>query len=218
MKSKRLRSGLTFLLAGMTLSLVMAGPGAFPARAHNVSVFAWVEGDTVHVESKFSGGRKPKGATIDVYDAAGDLLLQGTTDDNGLYSFRVPRKTEMRIVLNAGMGHRAEWTVPLAELESVQETEAAAPPAETMAASADPPVTPRTAPAEPRAVALTQGELQRAVELALDKKLKPLLTQAVESQLSGPSFKDVMGGIGYIFGLVGVGTYFHARRIRRNGE
>jgi hypothetical protein len=25
------------------------------ALAHNVTVFAWVEGDTVHVESKFSG-------------------------------------------------------------------------------------------------------------------------------------------------------------------
>jgi hypothetical protein len=28
------------------------------AHAHRVSVFAWVEGDTVFVQSKFSGGRK----------------------------------------------------------------------------------------------------------------------------------------------------------------
>ena len=34
------------------------------ALAHNVTVFAWVEGDTVHVESKFSGGRRPVAALV----------------------------------------------------------------------------------------------------------------------------------------------------------
>ena len=43
------------------------------ARAHGVSVFAWVEGDTVYVESKFSGGRRAKNATVLVYDKEGNL-------------------------------------------------------------------------------------------------------------------------------------------------
>ena len=30
------------------------------ASAHRVNVFAWVDGDTIHVESKFSGGKKVK--------------------------------------------------------------------------------------------------------------------------------------------------------------
>ena len=38
------------------------------AFAHKVTIFAWVEGDTVHTESKFSGGRVAKQAPIEVYD------------------------------------------------------------------------------------------------------------------------------------------------------
>ncbi|HHP7234106.1 MAG TPA: hypothetical protein ACFCUC_05700 [Desulfobacterales bacterium] len=218
MNSIRVRTGLRCLFIVLALSWSLAGPGIYPVRAHNVTVFAWVEGDTVHVESKFAGGRKPQNAPIEVYDIAGNLLLEGTTDENGMFSFAVPRKTEMRIVLKAGMGHRAEWTIPLAELEGVQGTAAAAVPAETKAASADPPDDTRTAPAVPRPLALTQAELQQALEQALENKLKPLLKQAAESKTSGPSIHEIIGGIGYIFGLVGVGAYFHARRNRRPGQ
>lgn len=218
MNSSRLRSGLIGWLIVLALSWTFAGPGIYPARAHNVTVFAWVEGDTVHVESKFAGGRKPQNAPIEVYDSAGKLLLEGTTDENGTFSFAVPRKTEMRVVLKAGMGHQAEWTIPLAELAGVQGTAASTAPAETTAASATPPNDSQTAPAATRPVALTQAELQQALEQALDKKLKPLLKLAAESKSSGPSIHEIIGGIGYIFGLVGVGAYFHARRNRRSGQ
>jgi nickel transport protein len=122
-------------------------------------------------------------------------------------------------VLKAGMGHQAEWTIPLAELEGVQETAAASTaPAETTTAPAAPPKDSQTAPAATRPAALTQAELQQAMEQALDKKLKPLLKLAAESKTSGPSIHEIIGGIGYIFGLVGVGAYFHARRNRRPGQ
>ena len=217
MNSIRVRSALIGSFIALAFIWTLAGPGICPARAHNVTVFAWVEGDTVHVESKFAGGRKPQNAPIEVYDTAGNLLLEGTTDENGTFSFTVPHKTEMRIVLKAGMGHQAEWTIPLAELEGVQETAASAAPAETTAASAAAPNESQTAPAATRPVALTQAELQQALEQALDNKLKPLLKLAAESKNSGPSIHEIIGGIGYIFGLVGVGAYFHARRNRRPG-
>lgn len=85
--------------------------------AHGVSVFAWVEGDTVYVESKFSGGKKVKAGKIIVTDLQGTELLKGTTNENGEFSFKVPKKTDLKIVLLAGMAHRAEWTVPLAEIQ-----------------------------------------------------------------------------------------------------
>ena len=217
MNSSRLRSGLKCLFIVLALSWSLAGPGISPVRAHNVTVFAWVEGDTVHVESKFAGGRKPQNAPIEVYDTAGNLLLEGTTDENGTFSFAVPHKTEMRVVLKAGMGHQAEWTIPLAEQQGVQGTAASTAPAETKPASAAAPNESQIAPAANRPVALTQAELQQALEQALDNKLKPLLKQAAESKTSGPSINEIIGGIGYIFGLVGVGAYFHARRNRRPG-
>jgi hypothetical protein len=88
-----------------------------PVDAHRVNLFAWVEGDTVYVESKFSGGKKVKAGKIIVTDPQGTELVKGTTDENGEFSFKVPKKTELKIVLLAGAAHRAEWTISAAELE-----------------------------------------------------------------------------------------------------
>ena len=85
--------------------------------AHGVYLFAWVEGDTVYVESKFSGGKKVKAGKIIVSDPQGTELLKGTTNENGEFSFKVPKKTDLKIVLLAGAAHRAEWTIPLAEIQ-----------------------------------------------------------------------------------------------------
>ena len=47
----------------------------------------------------------------------GTELLSGTTDQNGEFSFKVPQKAELKIVLEAGAGHRAEWTIAADEIE-----------------------------------------------------------------------------------------------------
>ena len=87
------------------------------ADAHRVVVFAWVEGDTVYVESKFSGGKRVNAGKITVTDPQGKALLTGTTDENGKFSFKIPAKSDLKIVLLAGEGHRGEWTVTADELE-----------------------------------------------------------------------------------------------------
>src|SRR5210317_1707643 len=87
------------------------------SHAHRVNLFAWVEGDTVYVESKFSSSRRVNKGKIIVTDPEGTQLLTGTTNENGEFSFKVPKKTELKIVLMAGTGHRAEWTIPANEIE-----------------------------------------------------------------------------------------------------
>jgi nickel transport protein len=188
------------------------------ALAHNVTVFAWVEGDTVHVESKFSGGRRPVAAPVEVYDARGNLLLKGVTDEKGEFSFKVPEKTEMKVVLLAGMGHKGEWIIPFSDLEAVSAgTTAQA--AETNSQSSK-----QTDPNQVKSAISTVGgnpvpagyvtaaEIRNAVEGALDTKLKPVMKLLVETRQSGPSVTDILGGIGYIFGLIGVAAYFSAKR------
>ena len=105
------------VVAVAAITWVLLLLNAVDVRGHNVTVFAWVEGSTVTVESKFSGGRRPKNAPIEVYDSAGNLLLKGTTDDQGTFSFTIPQKTPMTIVLLAGMGHRAEWIITEEDLQ-----------------------------------------------------------------------------------------------------
>ena len=43
-------------------------------------------------------------------------------------------------------------------------------------------------------------------------KLKPVIKMLRESTNRGPTISEILGGIGYIFGLMGVGAYFHYRR------
>lgn len=99
-------------LVGCLLSLRVES-----VNAHGVSLFAWVEKDTVHVESKFSGGKKVKAGKIIVTDLQGSELVKGTTNEEGEFSFRVTKKTDLKIVLLAGTAHRAEWTISAAEFE-----------------------------------------------------------------------------------------------------
>jgi nickel transport protein len=175
---------------------------AAPAAAHKVMVFAWVEGDTVHTESKFSGGRFAKQARIEVYDSSGKLLLDGRTDDEGRFAFKVPKKDALRIVLVAGTGHRNEWLLPAEEIVGLDP----APVREPTRPEASPP-SERVPPMD----ALSSAEMQRMIEASLDKKLQPVLRQ-LHRQEERTRLADIIGGVGYILGLVGLGAYFHFRR------
>lgn len=202
------------ILFWFAMTLLLPAQNTF---AHRVNVFAWVEGDTVFVEGKFAAGRKVSGGKIIVTDSKGVELLTGKTNDQGEFSFKIPQKTELKIILEAGMGHRAEWTIPVSEMEAVS-------------AAADVPSTkPPTAREkaahedqrsdEPSAVSLpvaptgpSPAEIEAAVAKVLDQKLKPLYKMMAESNQKGPTIQDIFGGIGYIIGLVGIAAYFRYRR------
>jgi len=188
------------------------------AMAHNVTVFAWVDGDTVHVESKFSGGRKPVEAPVEVYDTRGNLLLKGVTDAKGQFSFKVPKKEEMKVVLLAGMGHKGEWTITLSDVEGIgieaasQTTVPDPKPVATPAPDQEVKVSPDASSMTVPAGYVSAVEIEKIVAETLDKKMQPIMKMLVESRQSGPTVSDILGGIGYIFGLIGVAAYFSAKR------
>ena len=193
---------LVFLFFLVPLFLVVGS-----ASAHKVMIFAWVEGDTVYTESKFSGGKRVNKGDVMVYDLKGNRLLKGKTNEQGGFSFKIPEKTAIKIVLLAGMGHRAEWTVPLEEIQGIaSETSEITTNQSTIAKEPD---------KQTQSVSVTNlspDDIQLAFEKALDKKLKPVMKKFAESREHDPTIKDILGGIGYILGLVGVASYFHYRR------
>lgn len=207
----------TYTMVMVVLLLIVFFGGLDRAWAHRVNVFAWVEGDTVHVQSKFSGGRKVKDGKIDVLDPQGIALLSGLTNDQGEFSFVVPQQTDLRILLSAGQGHQGEWTLRAAELGAGPSKNAL-----QTGAEKDMPSEPKgqglqTVPDAPIAVqdnALTSKELEAALETVLDRKLKPIAGMLADIRQSGPTVKDIFAGIGYILGLVGVGAYVHSRKKR----
>jgi len=167
-----------------------------PALAHKVTIFAWVEGDSVFIESKFVGGRKATGAQVLVFDREGNQLLEGKTNNKGEFSFKIPKLTDLRIVLNAGMGHKAEWRIPESEIKEaggISEKKKAGAYSQSIDA------------------ALSKQEIKELIDESLDRKLRPVVRMITESQSKGPSVTEILGGVGYIFGLMGVALYFRNR-------
>ncbi len=198
--------------AALIISLYMMGA---VAHAHRVNVFAWVEGDTVTVESKFSGGRKVNEGRVTVLDPQGSQLLTGTTDEQGHFSFKVPAQTDLRIVLVAGSGHRGEWTIPVEEIIAARPAEPEKNPAPPDSDQTPAEPVPAAGPAAPPSISGPQWHpeaLEAVIESALDKKLKPIVRMLAESRQTGPTMRDIFGGIGYILGLVGIAAYVHSRK------
>ena len=108
----------------VSISLCMMFAAVPCAFAHKVLLSAYVEGDQVIVEGGFSDGTMCANAGVEVFAPSGEKLLEGTTDENGEFAFTPPQKTDLTLVLDAGMGHRGEYTVPADELPDAAGSEA----------------------------------------------------------------------------------------------
>ncbi|MDA3895324.1 MAG: hypothetical protein PF482_04135 [Desulfobacteraceae bacterium] len=197
------------------------------AFAHRVVVFAWIEGDTVFTESTFPDGRKIADGQVNVFDMDHNLLLQGKTDTNGEFSFKIPKKTALNIVLEAGMGHQGQWELSEDEINSAMGADNHENRAENSDTQTDMTKTTENKPSGPlvlkddlktdeKTVLLNEKKLdliiEKAIEKALDKKLQPINRMLAHMQNKGPSVNDIFGGIGYILGLMGIAAYFLSRK------
>jgi len=179
--------------------------------AHRVVLFAYVEGDKVFTESYFSDGKRCQDSRIEVFDSLGNKLLEGKTDKNGEFSFNPPKKTDLRIVLTASMGHKDEYTIPSGELGG--EAGGSSPGSESHKAAKK--VFGAENGSSPRQLTPREVEqIRTVVEEILDEKLKPVMRLLSKPQAEGISFVQVMGGIGFIFGIMGIILYFRSRRGR----
>lgn len=182
--------------------------GGFPGRAlaHRVTIFAWVDGDTVYTQSRFSGGKAVKNGDVFVYDSQGNRLLAGKTDAVGEFTFKLPGKTDLRVVLNAGMGHGNEWILSADDIDPAGKKAGGTRPSASF-------VKPILAPS-PAPDGLTRDDIKSIVDSSIDNKLKPMMKLISELRNDDSSFTDILGGIGYIIGLIGLAAYIHARKKR----
>ncbi|UCD31062.1 MAG: hypothetical protein JSV38_09595 [Desulfobacterales bacterium] len=185
------------------------------ALAHKATIFAWEEGDTIYTQSKLSGGKPVKGGEIIVLDSEGVLFLKGKTDDNGMISFTIPKKTGIKIVLKAAMGHQAEWSILPKEMNG------SGPESHTLETIQIAPVKKSKGSKDKDAhkkasqrtdVGLSRDDIQNIIDEALEKKLAPVLDKMATTHNKGPGLTEIIGGIGYIIGLVGVALVLANRR------
>ena len=185
---------------------------AIPAFAHKVSIFAWVEGDTVYTQSKFSRGNKAKNSSVIVFDLDENKLLEGKTDDKGRFAFKIPQKTALKIVLKASMGHMATWTIPLEEITaSIQTSDS-----DSESDIKDSYESDSNFSASSEFHGISKQEIKNLIDESLNKKLSPIMNILADSYGDGHSLTEIISGIGYIFGLVGVAMYFTDRKKKKS--
>lgn len=200
------------LLIGLALTWLCCFLTLASAHAHKVTVFAWAEGDQIFTESKFSGGKRVKAGKVEVFDRSGNLVLEGRTDDNGAFAFKAPAIADLKIVITAGMGHQNSWLLSAADLgerEPASRATHSSPSEPAVSETLRQTVSPSAGPE------LTAREIEAIVARQLEQKIKPLARMVAASQDKGPAMSDIVGGIGYIIGLVGLGAYVRYRKESR---
>ncbi|WP_207802671.1 hypothetical protein [Motiliproteus coralliicola] len=190
------------------LSLLLLGWLLLPlhALAHNVIGGVYAIGDQIEGEIGFSNGDMAhEGTLVRISDGNGRELGQVTTDAEGFFVFTATERVEHHFFADLGAGHVVEMVLPLEQLPV------------TLAGSGS------SKPAEPTKNGTTSNA--EAVDL---QQLQPLIEQAVARQVAPlrkelaaykekASLQDVLGGIGYIFGLCGLGIWLRHRQTASGG-
>lgn len=187
-------------LQALTLSFCLLGSS--PTLAHKLNMFAYVEGDQVFVEGYFADGKKAKNSEIAVLQNDGKVLVESKTNEEGQFSFPVKEKTDLKIVLNAGLGHQTDYLLTAAEITGETENGAPSGTEEEVAAAT---VTGGTTSALP------PNQLKRIVHQAVAEAMKPLAKE-IDELKNHTSVTQIVGGIGYIFGILGIVAYMQSRK------
>jgi len=191
---------MTRLILAVCLAMVATLCLAAVSEAHKVNVFAYVEGNTVITDSGYSRTRRVQDGLIEVRDGStGKLLLSGKTDETGRFDFEIPaevraNQSDLRLLLKAGAGHQAEWTVKYEEFSAAKG-----------------PFSDNTPNHEHVAVASVDPS-NKDVEAIVRRELEPVKRMLAEMHDVGPSMTEIIGGIGYIFGLFGIVAYMKSRK------
>ncbi len=183
-------------LAGVMWLLLLLSPSV---HAHLLKVFVYVDGDRLQGSSYFAGGAAAANARIEIIDSNSEVVAELRSDAGGEFSYPVIRHGQYRVVADTGDGHRAEWRVGAEELSiessnrSFVETENSAQPTSSHTQAA------------------TDNQLERLLDRAVARQLGPL-RQELQQHNEQARLADIVGGVGFIFGLSGVLLWWRSRR------
>lgn len=194
---------------GKVLAAAVLVTTASIAHAHKLNLFTYVEGDKVFVDGYFADGTKARNSSVTVRNGARDVVIEGTTDEEGQFNFKLATPSELHIVLNAGLGHQAEAVIAATEFGGTASPAAAAAPATTEPHG--------TATTETAAVAtaLDARELETTIQRAVSEGVRPLAKEIMDLREKA-KVSDMIGGVGFIVGAFGLWALFTSRRNTRN--
>ncbi|KFZ36740.1 hypothetical protein HR45_14915 [Shewanella mangrovi] len=208
------------VLLALVLSLC-----SLQASAHLLKVFAWMEGSQIVGNAYFAGGISAAGAKIVVYDNNKRPLAQISPKADGSFRITVPVSAGYDIEANTGDGHVAHWQIPASEVITAP-AEAASQPKQASQDIQTAPVTQienqdsaihfnilansdsaNTATAN----TVSSNELNHMIQTAIAKEVGPL-RMALQQSDARAKLSDIIGGLGFIFGIAGMAMWWRSRK------
>lgn len=215
--------------------LVFSGVLVQSSYAHKVNIFAYAEDGRIHAEGYFVDGSKCKNSQVDVIDnRTGEKLLEGNTDDNGQFLFDIPRVTTLQLILHAGTGHQNEYILAEEEVRgampNIEEKQKKEKNVKLIKKIGDEKheTVPESKPEQREKPSSIQHgintkhtishDMDAAIERIIDKKLQPVMKilLTLQEKSEKPGITEILGGIGYIIGILGLIAYFKGMAKNRN--
>ncbi len=168
--------------------------------AHGVNIFTLVEGDSILCQCYYNDGSPVRNQMIEVFRTSGVKLLEGQTDEAGYFRFMAGVREDLKVVLHAGMGHKAETVIKVSSVPEVR-----TPTAGKQSVSR------KTVQASPETIGLDEEQLRRIVKEVMEEEISSIRGLIIRQQRS-VSFATIIGGIGYIFGIFGLLLYLKRRK------
>jgi len=178
-------------------------------HAHNVVGGVYVNGLDIEGEAGFSNGTMANAGTkVKITDQSGTPLGEVETDDQGFFIFTAKKKITHLFEINMGAGHILKMQLPADELPDDLDSGAA--------------IT-NTNSSTNKSLTLVsnvaKGENSQintlSLEKAIAKQIIPLRKE-IQALKEKSGLRDIIGGIGYIFGLLGLVALIRERRLKAN--
>jgi nickel transport protein len=206
------------------------------AEAHKLKAFATAEGPLVSGYAYFTPGGRAQQADVTITGPGGVEVLKTGVNGQGEFHFVAKQRIDYTITVDGGDSHVATFTIHAADLPDslpapeggkilpldppTAATVAAAGAATVAAAGAATPeaVEPAPAAGSPTAAgsanAIDPAALRALIRESVAREVNPLREQLDAFQES-VGWRDVVSGLGYIFGLCGVAYFFGTWRSNR---
>lgn len=177
------------------------------AKAHRLKVFAQADGALVRGQVYFVGGAKAINAAVRIKISDGQLLAELRTDAEGRFSYQLSRPDDLLIEADSGDGHEASWPIKAQELApAFAGLDQGKAPAE-----AQQPASSAASHSGTQVAGDVQTPSMAELELAIARQIAPL-REELSAAGDERRLQDIIGGLGYIFGLAGLALWWKSRR------
>jgi len=184
--------------------LLLSSLFSVAAIAHNVVGGVYATGFEIEGEAGFSNGSMANAGTIvKIFDPSGSPLGEVETDDEGFFTFTAKKRITHVFEIDMGAGHQLTMQLPAEELP---ESLSAGPSSEQSTNTPSLSVSNVTPDNVDQITVLM-------LEKAIAKQIKPLRKE-IQSLKEKSGLRDILGGIGYIFGLLGLVAFLRERKLK----